>query len=212
MTMKDNLVSLYWQSNIHEQDQSLRIEVEARSRQTICWWRNPRDQKPVHGDHLILELREDQNPLRVCGEEQFLQCPVQRIRLQIHFQVQICNRCLYRQMLSKKMGERPLVHSSFSLSFAYKELNKLSPHCTGKQQVYANHTALSCLFVSRWHELAQDWLAWAPRLQVVLYEDLVLDPVRETQKMLTFLGSAANRLIGEVVQSRRRPLLGPSPG
>ena len=115
-------------------------------------------------------------------------------------------------MLSKKMGERPLVHYSFSLSFAYKELNKLSPHCTGKQQVYANHTALSCLFVSRWHELAQDWLAWAPRLQVVLYEDLVLDPVRETEKMLTFLGSAANRLIGEVVQSRRRPLLGPSPG
>ena len=45
----------------------------------------------------------------------------------------------------KKMGERPLVHYSFSLSFAYKELNKLSPHCTGKQQVYANHTALSCL-------------------------------------------------------------------
>ena len=26
------------------------------------------------------------------------------------------------------------------------------------------------------------------------------------------LSSAANRLIGEVVQSRRRPLLGPSPG
>ena len=26
------------------------------------------------------------------------------------------------------------------------------------------------------------------------------------------LTSAANRLIGEVVQSRRRPLLGPSPG
>ena len=26
------------------------------------------------------------------------------------------------------------------------------------------------------------------------------------------LGSVANRLIGEVVQSRRRPLLGPSPG
>ena len=30
--------------------------------------------------------------------------------------------------------------------------------------------------------------------------------------MATFIGSAANRLIGEVVQSRRRPLLGPSPG
>ena len=26
------------------------------------------------------------------------------------------------------------------------------------------------------------------------------------------IGSAANRLFGEVVQSRRRPLLGPSPG
>ena len=26
------------------------------------------------------------------------------------------------------------------------------------------------------------------------------------------LGSAANRLIGEVVQSQKRPLLGPSPG
>ena len=28
----------------------------------------------------------------------------------------------------------------------------------------------------------------------------------------TIVTSAANRLIGEVVQSRRRPLLGPSPG
>ena len=28
----------------------------------------------------------------------------------------------------------------------------------------------------------------------------------------TLATSAANRLIGEVVQSRRRPLLGPSPG
>ena len=41
--------------------------------------------------------------------------------------------------------------------------------------------------VTRWHELAQDWLAWAPRLQVVLYEDLVLDPVRETERMMAFL-------------------------
>ena len=37
------------------------------------------------------------------------------------------------------------------------------------------------------------------------------------QKMTSYqaniiLSSAANRLIGEVVQSRRRPLLGPSPG
>ena len=99
MTMKDNLVSLYWQSNIHEQDQSLRIEVEARSRQTICWWRNPRDQKPVHGHHLILELWEDQNPLRVRGEKQFLQCPVQRVRLQIHFKVQTWRRCLYSKAI-----------------------------------------------------------------------------------------------------------------
>ena len=29
---------------------------------------------------------------------------------------------------------------------------------------------------------------------------------------ITLTSSAANRLIGEVVQSRRRPLLGPSPG
>ena len=28
----------------------------------------------------------------------------------------------------------------------------------------------------------------------------------------TLVSSAANRLLGEVVQSRRRPLLGPSPG
>ena len=41
--------------------------------------------------------------------------------------------------------------------------------------------------VTRWQELAQDWLAWAPRLQVVLYEDLVLDPVRETERMMAFL-------------------------
>ena len=31
-------------------------------------------------------------------------------------------------------------------------------------------------------------------------------------ELLDFEASAANRLIGEVVQSRRRPLLGPSPG
>ena len=34
-------------------------------------------------------------------------------------------------------------------------------------------------------------------------------------QMVNYMGvctSAANRLIGEVVQSRRRPLLGPSPG
>ena len=30
--------------------------------------------------------------------------------------------------------------------------------------------------------------------------------------VLAVLASAANRLIGEVVQSRKRPLLGPSPG
>ena len=32
------------------------------------------------------------------------------------------------------------------------------------------------------------------------------------ETMTNILTSAANRLIGEVVQSRRRPLLGPSPG
>ena len=32
------------------------------------------------------------------------------------------------------------------------------------------------------------------------------------QVLVMIISSAANRLIGEVVQSRRRPLLGPSPG
>ena len=35
------------------------------------------------------------------------------------------------------------------------------------------------------------------------------DGTSETQQLIS---SAANRLIGEVIQSRRRPLLGPSPG
>ena len=38
-----------------------------------------------------------------------------------------------------------------------------------------------------------------------------ISPVTE-QSTACILYSAANRLIGEVVQSRRRPLLGPSPG
>ena len=36
--------------------------------------------------------------------------------------------------------------------------------------------------------------------------------IRDQVHTLTADTSAANRLIGEVVQSRRRPLLGPSPG
>ena len=35
------------------------------------------------------------------------------------------------------------------------------------------------------------------------------DGTSETQQLIS---SAANRLIGDVIQSRRRPLLGPSPG
>ena len=35
---------------------------------------------------------------------------------------------------------------------------------------------------------------------------------QDHQGQVCILISAANRLIGEVVQSRRRPLLGPSPG
>ena len=34
----------------------------------------------------------------------------------------------------------------------------------------------------------------------------------EAMEVSCVVTSAANRLIGEVVQSRRRPLLGPSPG
>ena len=36
--------------------------------------------------------------------------------------------------------------------------------------------------------------------------------VQEEREVGELRTSAANRLIGEVVQSRRRPLLGPSPG
>ena len=36
--------------------------------------------------------------------------------------------------------------------------------------------------------------------------------VAEEEGFLSFEDSAANRSIGKVVQSRRRPLLGPSPG
>ena len=39
-----------------------------------------------------------------------------------------------------------------------------------------------------------------------------LGGVLVTTLVVSGLVSAANRLIGEVVQSRRRPLLGPSPG
>ena len=39
-----------------------------------------------------------------------------------------------------------------------------------------------------------------------------LDSSQPDEELDAILGSAANRLIGEVVQSRRRRLLGPSPG
>ena len=49
-----------------------------------------------------------------------------------------------------------------------------------------------------------------------LSPDLATSAAREMairhQKVTRDKTSAANRLIGEVVQSRRRPLLGPSPG
>ena len=41
--------------------------------------------------------------------------------------------------------------------------------------------------------------------------DLLGDTLETFNQRMTRI-SAANRLIGEVVQSRRRPLLGPSPG
>ena len=40
----------------------------------------------------------------------------------------------------------------------------------------------------------------------------LLNQVSPPEVTITITTSAANRLIGEVVQSRRRPLLGPSPG
>ena len=45
------------------------------------------------------------------------------------------------------------------------------------------------------------------------YGSLGRKPDIPADSRITYLfGSAANRSIGEVVQSRRRPLLGPSPG
>ena len=44
----------------------------------------------------------------------------------------------------------------------------------------------------------------------VTFECQMLDEEGDAEWRIA--GSAANRLIGEVVQSRRRPLLGPSPG
>ena len=41
---------------------------------------------------------------------------------------------------------------------------------------------------------------------------VVMPIVAPIMKVTSISTSAANRLIGEVVQSRRRPLLGPSPG
>ena len=40
----------------------------------------------------------------------------------------------------------------------------------------------------------------------------LLNQVSPPEVTITITTSAANRLIGEVVQSQRRPLLGPSPG
>ena len=53
-------------------------------------------------------------------------------------------------------------------------------------------------------------LAWAT-FQPSTQEILAL-PTEENIGIYNLQVSAANRLIGEVVQSRRRPLLGPSPG
>ena len=48
------------------------------------------------------------------------------------------------------------------------------------------------------------------KLEAVHPEQILVRQARERLNRL--IGSAANRLIGEVVQSRRMPLLGPSPG
>ena len=56
------------------------------------------------------------------------------------------------------------------------------------------------------------------RVRRVHQQQHMMSPLSDLVTMLlppppsTVLTSAANRLIGEVVQSRRRPLLGPSPG
>ena len=46
----------------------------------------------------------------------------------------------------------------------------------------------------------------------LIFTFYLLSPPLSTSTLLRLKTSAANRLIGEVVQSRRRPLLGASPG
>ena len=52
-------------------------------------------------------------------------------------------------------------------------------------------------------ECPDEYLGYFPHLFRYGHQEVERQPV---------FSSAANRLIGEVVQSRRRPLLGPSPG
>ena len=51
-----------------------------------------------------------------------------------------------------------------------------------------------------------------PDLGAVRHGEVLDLPVQVVVLQPVVVPSAANRLIGEVVQSRRRPLLGPSPG
>ena len=64
-----------------------------------------------------------------------------------------------------------------------------------------------CSTIERWNLLFDCWTLGPLSAQDQAGEDwLEQDPAQ------VLLRSAANRLIGEIVQSRRRPLLGPSPG
>ena len=49
-------------------------------------------------------------------------------------------------------------------------------------------------------------------LSALKYSYFTNDVILSAASDVNIVISAANRLIGEVVQSRRRPLLGPSPG
>ena len=55
---------------------------------------------------------------------------------------------------------------------------------------------------------------WWPAAVELLYQNTAWHPGSDAKvaHVSRVMSSAANRSIGEVVQSRRRPLLGPSPG
>ena len=75
-------------------------------------------------------------------------------------------------------------------------------------------TVVSPQDVQLWDVKAKQLKSWVDRglLNVKLLDRTLAYFQNQSSYLQYIRTSAANRLIGEVVQSRRRPLLGPSPG